>query len=137
MSHNATGGAAVTVRSLNAGLASLSAPSDSIPAASGTLSAGTAGYGLCAGSGPSHYGTDPSEPGSASPDASGGDFGTTCTSSDHNVGLLSTDDRHVWATSGPTLNAYRALLVKAAISPVTPAHDDYSDTLTLVMSATY
>src|SRR5690606_16224980 len=44
---NASAGAIVTVRSLNAALTSASVPSDTIPANVGGISAGTAAYGMC------------------------------------------------------------------------------------------
>jgi hypothetical protein len=35
------------------------------------------------------------------------------------------------------VNAYQRLFVKASISVLTEAHDDYTDTLTFIMTATY
>jgi len=139
MSHNATVGAVITVRSLYAELRSLSTPADMIPAVGTNLSAGTEGYGLCVGSESAHYGNDPAaDPAADDPNFDGSDFATAnCTSSVHQVGLLATSAKLLWMTETPTENAFARVFMKASISSLTEAHDDYTDTLTFIMTATY
>jgi len=139
MSHNATVGAVITVRSLYAELRSLSTPADMIPAVGTTLSAGTEGYGLCVGSDGGHFGNDPAaDPAADDPNFTGSDFATAnCTSSAHQVGLMTTSAKLLWMTETPTENAFARVFMKASISSLTEAHDDYTDTLTFIMTATY
>jgi len=139
MSHNATHGAVITVRSLYAELRSLSTPADMIPAVGTVLSAGTEGYGICVGSESAHFGNDPAaDPLADDPNFTGSDFATAnCTSSVHQVGLLATSAKLLWMTETPTENAFVRVFLKASISSLTEAHDDYTDTLTFIMTATY
>jgi hypothetical protein len=136
---DASFGVAVTVRSLNAGLKSTSIPADTISSVPGTLVPGTQGYGLCVGSAGADSGkTDPSGgPASAAPTRASPFNGASCTSSGHDVGALTTSAQSLWTTAGPTLNAFARIYVKAAISPTTPAHNDYADTLTFTATGTY
>ena len=136
VSVNATGGAAVTVKSLNAGLKSTSASSDIIASATGTLVSGTPGYGLCVGSGVGDTGKDTTTPVSASPLAAS-PFASTCSTSAHNVGGLTASAQNLWTLSPSSQNAFARIFLKAAISATTPAHNDYTDTLTFVASGTY
>jgi len=139
MSHNATVGAVITVRSLYAELRSLSTPADMIPAVGTVLSNGTEGYGLCIGSEGGHFGNDPAaDPLADDPNFTDSDFATAnCTSSVHQVGLLATSAKLLWMTETPTENAFARVFMKASISSLTEAHDDYTDTLTFIMTATY
>ena len=41
------------------------------------------------------------------------------------------------SATGPVQNGYSTLRIKAAISPTTPAHNDYSDLLTFVTTGTF
>ncbi|MEY4744615.1 MAG: hypothetical protein RL272_560 [Candidatus Parcubacteria bacterium] len=133
---NGTAGAIATVRSANAGLKSASAPSDVIASSSATLVAGTAGYGLCAGSAGGDSGRDSTVPVGVAP-AAASPFNGSCTASGHAVGSLTTLPQTVWSLSGPSQNAFFRLWLKAAISPTTVAHTDYADTLTFVATGTY
>jgi len=137
LSTNASGGASVTVRSANgtSGLVSTSVPVDTIPSATATLVAGTAGYGLCTGSAGGDSGNDVIS-GSASPTRSA-PFNTTCTNAAHDVGGLTTSAQNLWTLSGPSQNAFVRTYVKAAISGTTAAHADYADTLTFVGTGTF
>jgi hypothetical protein len=101
-----------------------------------TLTAGTAGYGLCAGSAGADSGFDVTTPAGVSPTRSA-PFNGSCTSSAHGVGALTTGPQNVWTVADATQNAFVRLYVKAAISPSTPAHADYTDTLTFVATGTY
>jgi len=137
LSTNASGGASVTVRSLNGtdGLKSTSVPTDTIPSSTATLSAGTAGYGLCTGSAGGDSGNDAIS-GAASPTRSS-PFNTTCTNAAHDVGGLTTSAQNLWTLSGPSQNAFVRTYVKAAISGTTAAHADYADTLTFIGTGTF
>jgi len=137
LSTNASGGARVTVRSLNGtdGLKSTSVPTDTIPSSTATLSAGTAGYGLCTGSAGGDSGNDAIS-GAASPTRSS-PFNTTCTNAAHGVGGLTTSAQNLWTLSGPSQNAFVRTYVKAAISGTTAAHADYADTLTFIGTGTF
>ena len=136
ISTNATGGATVTVKSLNAGLKSTSASADVISSATGTLVPGTPGYGLCVGSGVGDTGKDATVPVGASPSAAA-PFASACSTSAHNVGGLMASAQNLWTLSTSSQNAFARLFLKAAISGTTPAHNDYTDTLTFVASGTY
>jgi len=136
-STNASGGALITVKNANgaSGLVSTSVPADTIPSSTATLTAGTAGYGLCAGSDGGDFGNDAIS-GAAAP-AAQGDFASTCGTADHEVAGLNGNIQTVWGLASPSVNAYYRLYVKAAVSPVTPAHADYTDTLTFIGTGTF
>jgi hypothetical protein len=136
ISTNATGGAVITVLSQNAALQSVSSPGDTIPSSSATLVAGTSGYGLCAGSGGGDSGLDVTTPTGATPTRSS-PFNGGCSTSSHDVGALTTSAQTVWSTSDPVQNGFFRLYVKAAISPSVPNHNDYTDTLTFIATATF
>ena len=133
---NASSGAIVTVLSANASLKSTSVPGDTIPSASATLVAGTAGYGICVGSGGGDTGRDATTPTGAAPSATA-PFNGSCSTSAHAVGALTTSAQTVRSVSSPSQNAFTRLFLKAAVSPVTPAHNDYADTLTFIATGTY
>jgi len=140
LSTNASSGAVMTVKSLNGanGLVSASVPGDKIasPGGATTIVAGTAAYAICTGSAGGDRGNDAIS-GSASPARSSPFNGASCTSTGHNVGGLTTSAQSLWALSGPSQNAFVRVYVKAAISPVTPAHSDYTDTLTFIGTGTF
>src|SRR3989338_1364025 len=119
VSTNATGGAAVTVRSLNAGLKTTSASADVIASATGALVSGTPGYGLCVGSGVGDTGKDATTPVGASPSAVS-PFASTCSTSAHNVGGLTASAQNLWTLATSAQNAFARLFLKAAISGTTP-----------------
>jgi DNA-binding beta-propeller fold protein YncE len=137
ISTNASSGAAVSVKSANAGLKSTSVPADVISSATATLAAGTAGYGLCAGSAGGDSGRDTTTPAGATPSRSSPFNGASCTSSGHDVGALTTSAQNIWTITGASQNAFARLYVKAAIGATTIAHNDYTDTLTFVGTGTY
>ena len=129
---NASGGATVTVKNANGtnGLVSTSTPADNIGSADGAIADGTENYGLCVVSVTQSTGTLSK----ASPYNSG-----TCASNSETndiQGLTTTGENIV--TSTAPLGAGRAqIAVNAAISSGTPAHTDYTDTLTFVATATF
>jgi len=137
LSTNASLGAVVTVRNANgsSGLVSSSVPSDTIPSSTATLSAGTAGYGLCAGSAGGDSGNDAID-GSSSPIRSA-PYNATCTNAAHNVGGLTASAQSLWSLASPSQNAFVRIYLKASISGTTAAHADYSDTLIFVGTGTF
>src|SRR3989344_5873752 len=94
------------------------------------------GYGLCVGSGVGDTGKDVTTPVGATPLASS-PFASSCSTSAHNVGGLTSSAQNLWTLSTSSQNAFARLFLKAAISATTPAHNDYTDTLTFVASGTY
>lgn len=121
------GGSAVAaqVSDLNGGLKSTSVPGDTITSGSATLTAGVAGHGVCV------------------TNASGGftaasPYNGSCdTSTNHAVGIVTTSPQTFCSSSGPVTDAYCDILTKASISTTTPAHTDYADTMTFIVTATY
>lgn len=152
---NATGGAVVTVKSTNGanGLVSTSVSADKIPAVSSvTLAAGTPGYGICV----NYVEAGASDPvgtfeaaggtafgGALSATSTTGSPGTTtsatCTDTVHTLttGLDGSAQNILDTSSAPVAAARALVLVKAAISATTIAHDDYTDTLTFVATGTF
>jgi septal ring-binding cell division protein DamX len=100
------------------------------------LVAGTAGYGVCGGSGGSDSGRDSTTPTGAAPTRSS-PFNSSCDASTHNVGVLTVAPQSLWSVNDPTQNAFLRLYVKAAISNSTVPHNDYSDTLKFIATGTY
>ena len=128
---NASSGAVVTVVSSNASLKSTSVGGDTIPSSTGTMSAGTANYGLCL---------------VAVSESAGGPLakvspynGATCIDGAANtIGLVDGTARNILNTSGTTITAGRGQIsVNSAVSAVTPAHSDYTDTLTFIATGTF
>lgn len=128
---NAVNGVVVSVRNTNGanGLVSLSSPSDNIGSATATMSSGTENYGLCVITSSllqfvrvSPYNT-----------------GSCATNSNTNdVKALTTTGESILSSSGsPVYGAYAEISVNGSVSAVTPAHNDYSDTLTFVVTGTF
>jgi hypothetical protein len=125
---NATSGAVVTVAS--ALLKSASVPGDTISSSTTTMSAGTENYGLCV---------------VASPSAVSGTVnrvspydGTCVDGAVNGVGIIDATSRSILNSGGAGVTTGRAQIrVNAAISPVTPAHSDYTDTLTFIATGTF
>jgi hypothetical protein len=127
---SATGGVVVTVQSANgaSGLASTSVPTDSIPSSTGTMSAGTANYGLCvATSGLTGF------------SRSTGYVSDTCalSSGTNAIRALSTTPTSIVNSAGALTGGHAEVVVNAAISTTSPAHTDYADTLTFIMTGTF
>jgi len=130
MESNGTGGSAVSVRDLHAGLKRTST-ADLIDSASTTLVAGTEGYGLCVFSA-TESGGSPTALTEAAP------FNGTCTkTTGHQVGIVTATKQNILTTTGAVTGGTSEILVKAAISPATAAGTDYADTLTFIYSATF
>lgn len=127
---NASGGMNVIVRSANTthGLTSTSVPSDFIPSTTGTMAAGTPNYGLCV----------------ATAALSGftratGFVSDTCAlgSGTNQIRGITGTGIDILTSSAPVSSGHAEIVVNAAISGSTPAHTDYTDTLTFVASASF
>lgn len=128
---NAPGGLIVSVANDSAGLASVSAPSDVIPSASATLSAGTEGFGVCVFS-ITEDAASPTSFLSASP------YDGSCDkSSNHAVGIVDTTTRTIMSSAGELKSGSSEVLVKAAVGASTPSHADYRSRLTFIVTATF
>ncbi len=131
LSTNATGGAIVSVLSANGALKSTSVPGDTIPSATATMAAGTANYGICI----------------KRNDVTSGTFnkvapfnGATCTTTPtgNTVGVVTTSAQTIYNSGGLPISGGRGeIMVAAENSALTPAHADYSDTLTFVATGTF
>jgi len=140
LSTNAASGAIVQVKNVNgpSGLKSASVPADTIVSLSGknAMSAGTENYGLCVSS--SGLGVPAAVSGALQ--SSVGDFNGTCgaTPASNSAGGLTTTFVDILNSASAPLDAGRAQVrVLATISTVTPAHDDYADTLVFRATPTY
>ena len=116
-------GTVMTVKDANGGLASTGTPADKITSSNATLTAGTAGYGVCSSA--------------ASGLTAQAPYNGSCDATNHAVGSLTASPQTVYFASGAVTNAVGDLLTKASISGSTAAHSDYADTMTLVVTGTY
>ncbi len=133
LSSNATSGTQVTVLSTNASLKSTSASTDSIPSASAAMSAGTANYGLCL---DDITGKSVTVPVGGTLTANIASACTNSTAAGTVTGVTGAT-QNLWSVNAGVSNAYWELQVKAAISGTTPAHNDYTDTLTFIATGTF
>jgi len=128
---NASGGMVVTVRNANGtnGLVSTAVPANNINSADGTIANGTENYGLCVitvgltgFSRAAPYNSD-----------------TCATNSETNgVQALTTAGENILNSAGAPVTAGHAeISVNAAISGVTAAQTDYTDTLTFIATGTF
>lgn len=128
---NATGGVVVTVKSTNGsnGLVSTAVPADNIGSADGTMADGTENYGLCvATSGLSGFSR-------ASPYNSGA---CALNSETNAIQGLTTTGENILNSGGAALSdGHAEIMVNAAVSGVTPAHTDYTDTITFIATGTF
>ena len=127
---NASGGAVVAVVSANGALKSASIPTDSIPSSTGTMAPATANYGLCVGSVTQTSG---------GPLAKVAPFnGVTCTLSHVNtIGQVTTSSQNILSSSTSVVAGRSEIRVNAENSLTTPAHPDYTDTLTFIATGTF
>ncbi|KKS25865.1 MAG: hypothetical protein UU87_C0009G0005 [Parcubacteria group bacterium GW2011_GWA2_42_11] len=130
---NASGGAVITVRNANGanGLKSTAVPGDDIASADGAMVDGTENYGLCVMSVTQTSGTLAK--------ASPYDTGTCATNSETNdiQGLTTTGENILNTSTAPIAGGHAEIAVNAAISGVTVAHSDYTDTLTFIATGTF
>ena len=126
---NASGGMNVSVRNANGanGLVSTSTPADKITNTAGVMAAGTPNYGLCVDSG------------TVSGFARSAGYTTTCTlaSATNTVVALTTTATDILTSTAPVAAGHAQIMVNAAISSATPAHTDYTDTLTFIATASF
>lgn len=129
---NAASGVVVTVKDANGtnGLVSTSVPADNINSADGTMADGTENYGLCVISVTQTLGTLSK----ASPYNSG-----TCAadSETNDIQALTTSGENIVSSAAPISGGRAQIAVNAAISGITPAHSDYTDTLTFIATSTF
>lgn len=126
---NGSGGTIVTVTDDNNGLKRVSTP-DTILSATALLSPGGEGFGICVANA-TQDGASPTTFNAVAP------YASTCTTSAHNVGLVSTTPNTVLSSSGKLLGGEAEVYVKASISPTTASGSDYEDTLTFIGTATF
>lgn len=127
---NGSGGTVVSVRDANGGLKRNSTP-DTLTSSSASLVTGTAGYGICVFSATE----DVESPTAFNPVAP---YDGTCTkTTGHDVGALSMTPQQLLIASGAFIGGEAEVLVKASISAITPAGNDYADMLTFVATSTY
>lgn len=130
---NASGGAVVTVRNTNGanGLVSTAVPTDNIGSADGAMLDGTENYGLCVMSVTQSSGTLAK--------ASPYNAGSCATNTETNdiQGLTTTGENILNSSGAPIAGGHAEIAVNAAISGVTVAHADYTDTLTFVATGTF
>jgi hypothetical protein len=126
------GGMVVTVKNANgsSGLVSTSTPADNINSADGAMNAGvTENYGLCvATSGLTGFSR-------ASPYNSGGCVLNTNTNDVQ--GLTTTGEDILNSGGAPVSGGHAEVVVNAAITTSTVAHNDYADTLTFIATGTF
>lgn len=142
---NAAGGATITVKNTNGanGLKSTSVPADDINIVGGdfVITIGAEEYGLCLHELISTAGTIRG----ASFDAdgltatAGTDTSATCVLGVHQTetALSTTAQTIVDTNSDPVAGGHGSIMIKASVSGITPAHNDYGDTLTFIATGTF
>lgn len=131
---NATGGAVITVKNANGanGLVSTSVPADDIDSVSDTITNGFENYGICVIQAVGNAGGDFTE---VAPFNEG-----DCTADEQSpfVGGFDGTSQTLANTQGnPIASGRVTVAVAAAISAVTDAHSDYTDTLTFIATGTF
>jgi len=103
------------------------------------VTAGTANYGLCFGTTSGDAGHTSSTPDGIDPTGVSPFNTVSCTavSTTENVGAVTTSAQNIVNGSTYVSNGFATIRVKAAISGTTPAHSDYTDTLTFVATGTF
>jgi len=137
-STNASSGMSVTVKNLNGsnGLVSTSVPADYLPSdTTGVIAPGDPAYGICVVSG--SLGSDAGLTPASTDPAAIGDFATYDCAAAGNAVALDGTSQGLWSTSSVTQDATASVWVRIAISGTTPAHNDYTDALTFVATASY
>jgi hypothetical protein len=128
---NASGGVVISVKDSNGGLASASVPTDKINSQTATLSAGSAGFGVCVYAATQGSGS-PSTLSKAAP------YNGDCNKTNaHAVGAVSQAPATVLSSGGVLTEGTAEVLVKASVSPTATAHNDYTDSLTFIITASY
>jgi hypothetical protein len=131
ISSNSSGGSSVSVVSAKGALKSTAVSTDTIPSATATMTAGTANYGICIKSVSQTSGATLTK---------GANFnGATCTNTPtgNTVGALTTSAQSLLTAATPINAGVGEIMVDAENSAITPAHSDYSDTLTFIATSTF
>ena len=132
LSTNAGSGVVVSVVSANGALKSTSTPADAIPSSTGTMTAGTANYGICIVSVAQTSGATLTR---------GTNFpSTTCshtTPAGNTVSAVTTSPQSLLTASSLINSGIAEIAVDAENNASTPAHTDYADTLTLIGTGTF
>jgi len=129
----AVSGMVVTVRNANGanGMVSTSVPTDNIGSADGTMADGTENYGLCVvtnvESPIGFFRASPYESGTCAADTETNDI----------QGLTTAGENILNSAGAPLSDGYAEVIVNAAVSATTPAHSDYTDTLTFIATGTF
>lgn len=120
---NANNGAKVYIRSANAGLRS-TARSFTLASVTADLTPATTGFGI---------------QGASATQSSGGPFSIVApyNVSAQNVGIVDTNNREIFSASAPITAGRASMFIKAKASAQTPASDDYQDTITVVVAASF
>jgi len=130
---NATGGAVVTVQSLNQAMKSTST-ADQWASATGSLAANTEKYGICI---PSSGGVTTTATRNSTFTAQGV-YLTSCTAgATMAIGGLNASPTNILLATGPIAGGRAKIAVGMSVNSTTPAHPDYTDTLTFIATATY
>jgi hypothetical protein len=124
VSANSTTSVAVAVHDVNNGLQSVSTPADVIGSNTATLDSTLPGYGICSYNDSGGF-------------AAAWPYNGACDATHHSVGALTSGFQTLYSATGTLANAYGDVLVKAATTAATPAHQDYQDTLTVIVTGTY
>jgi hypothetical protein len=137
---NASGGATVTVSSANQGMQSTSNPSDVVETVTGAqaLGLGVEAYGICVD--PTLGGTTRSGGQTGWGIATGNYDSTPCSGSASDVlGELEDDTSspNLLTTDNPLTGGWAQVRVGIEVTNATPAHPDYTDTLTFLATGTY
>ncbi len=128
---NAAHGVIASVRSQNAGLQRTSNALANIPSSTVALVPGVEGYGVCVFSA-AEDGLSPTVFVENAPYD-----GTCTTTTGHDVGIVDETPRAILSSAGQLKGGESEILVKASAGIWTEAGDDYVDTLTFILSATY
>jgi hypothetical protein len=131
LSTNAGSGVVVSVVSAKGALKSTSTTADTIPSVTGTITNGTANYGICIKSVTQTSGATL---------AKGTNFPSTActtTANGNTVSAVTTSTQSLLTASALINAGVAEIMVDAENNNVTPAHTDYSDTLTFIATSTF
>ncbi|MFH2063559.1 MAG: hypothetical protein ABIJ46_05455 [bacterium] len=130
---NAASGAAVTIANANGanGLVSTSVPADNINNSDGAIADGTERYGFCV--------LSVAETSGASLTISADYAAMNCAANDetNDVEDLNTAGKSIVEAAGPIAGGRAVIIGNVSISAITPAHNDYTDTITFIATGTF
>lgn len=126
--HNGTDGSVITVVSAQAALKSTSVPGDTIGSSTALMAAGTENYGIC---------VDETPPAGFTRATNFDGANCELNSNINNVGALTTSAQNIVTTAAPVASSLVEVYASVAVASSTEAHNDYSDTLTFIATATF